>query len=111
MKNPIIKYAALHALGAAIYISLIAILMNSAGKILGPDKTVLPGIAFLLTFVISAAVMGLTIFGRPIMWYLNGKKNEGIKLAIYTILFLAIIAIIFFLILLSTALNARFPNA
>ncbi len=111
MKNPIIKYAALHALGAVAYIALIAVFMNNAGKILGPDKTAVPTIAFLLTFVISAAVMGLTIFGRPIIWYLNGKKSEAIKLAIYTIAFLALIAIIFFIILLSTASNNHVPNA
>ena len=99
MSKSTLKYAFIHALSAAAYIALIATLINYVPKTVDSVKPPLPAIAFLLTFVISAAVMGLLIFARPAMWYLDGKKKDALALAISTIAFLTIIAIIFFSIL------------
>jgi len=92
----IIKYALSHALGAALYIALVVLFMGNAQNIFGkePDGSFFPSMVFLLLFVTSAAVMGLTIFARPIMWYLDGLKKEAVKLSIWTVGFLAGIAII-----------------
>lgn len=98
-RKTIIKYAFLHALGAAGYIALIAAFITSANKFLGQANNLLGIMAFLLTVVISVAVMGLVIFGRPGMWYLNGSKKEAVVLAFYTIGFLVLIALIVFLVL------------
>lgn len=57
-------------------------------------------LAFLLVFVISAAVMGLLIFGKPILLYLDNFKKEAVSLLFYTLSFLILIAAIVFLILL-----------
>ena len=94
-----IKYAFWHAIAAALYITAVAGLMTNANKFLGQANNVLGVMSFLLTFVISAAVMGLLIFGRPAMWYVNGAKKEGVVLSIYTVGFLVLIAEIVFLII------------
>lgn len=93
------KHALLHALAAAVYIALVATLLSNGGRWFGAAPGLLGTIALLLTFVTSAAVMGIAIFGKPLLWYLNGQKREAISLALYTIAFLALIAIIVFLIL------------
>lgn len=98
-RKTIIKYAFLHAVGAAGYIALIAAFITSANKFLGQVNNLLGVMAFLLTVVISVAIMGLVIFGRPAMWYLNGSKREAVVLSLYTIGFLILIALIVFLIL------------
>ena len=85
----------MHALGAAAYVGLIALFMNRAENIplFGNKETLLGPMTFLLIFVISAAAMGLIVFARPLMWYLDGAKKEALLLAIYTVLFLALIAV------------------
>lgn len=95
------KYALLHAVGATVYISLIATFMANVNKIIGqkPENSIFGPMAFLLIIVISAAVMGLTIFARPIMWYLDGNKKEAISLVIWTIIYLFVIAVIDFIII------------
>lgn len=99
MKN-ILKYAFLNAFSATAYIGLVAFFMKNVGKILGPMPEIIGMMSFLLLFVISAAMMGLLIFGRPILWYLDGKKAEAIKLISYTIVVLIII-VLFFMTFLS----------
>lgn len=102
MKNQITKYALLHSLGATAYIALVALTMRNIERFIGPDEGdggTLSMIAFLLLFVISAAVMGLLVFTRPIMWYLNGSKKEALSLAISTVGFLVGIAVLIFLTL------------
>lgn len=98
-RKTIIKYGFLHAVGAVAYIALVAAFITSANKFLGQANNLLGTMAFLLTLVISVAIMGLVIFGRPAMWYLNGSKKEAAILSLYTIGFLALIAVIVFLIL------------
>ncbi len=76
-RKTIIRYGFLHAFGAAAYIALVAAFITSANKFLGQANNLLGIMAFLLTLVISVAVMGLVIFGRPAMWYLNGSKKRS----------------------------------
>ncbi len=104
-KKTIIKYAFIHAVGAVAYIALVAAFMSNASKIFGPDNSadnkILPTTVFLMTFVISAAVMGLLVFGKPVLLYMDGFKKEAISLIFYTLGFLILIAVIIFLILLT----------
>jgi len=96
MKNSVLKNGLLNALIAAIYIILVATLITNLEKSFENNNPTLGGIAFLLLFVISAAVMGLVIFGRPLIWYLDGKKKEAVSLVFYTLAFLVVIAFIVF---------------
>ena len=102
-KNATLKAGFLNALIATAYIAVVALVITNGESLFGKNDSVLNGMLFLLLFVISAAVMGVTIFGRPIMWYLDGKKTEAILLVSYTLALLLIIAIIVFLILVSAS--------
>ncbi|MFH0712344.1 MAG: hypothetical protein V2A55_00575 [Candidatus Jorgensenbacteria bacterium] len=93
----IIGCAFLNALVAAAYVMLIALFMTNVETIVGPETGILGPTAFLLTFVISAAVMGVVVFGRPVIWYLDGRKQEAIQLVLYTIVSLIIIVLIVFI--------------
>lgn len=86
MDKHTVKLAAFHALGAAFYVLFVAHVMRFASSHAGPDgESVFPAIAFLMLFSFSAAVMGLLVFGRPIVWFVAGKKKEAIELAIATV--------------------------
>ena len=101
MKNStILKPALIHALGATAYIYLVATFMSNAKYILGPTQETLGVVLFLLLFVISAAVMGMLVLGRPILWYLDGQKKEAINLAVATVLILVLAGVFVSLILI-----------
>ena len=97
MKKKIIKTALLNAVATTIYIIGVVTLMSyaSSSGINGPE--LLAGVVMLLLFVISAAVTSLLVFGRPVLWYLDGKKKEALSLLGYTLGFLFIIAVLIFL--------------
>ncbi len=99
----IVKYAIINSLGTAIYITLIVSFIYSLGNFFpGPDKkTILIPVAMLMLFVFSAAVTGFLVLGRPVIWYLNGKKREALSLLFYTLgIFLIIIFIVFFFLII-----------
>ena len=81
------------------YIVIVAKLLTNAQKLFGLMNGILAPTAFLLTFVLSAAIMGILIFGRPILWYLDGFKKEAVRLVFYTLGFLLIILALIFLAL------------
>ena len=85
----------LNAFLAVAYISLVAVIMSNGDKIFGsgPDTFVAP-IIFLLIFVISAAVTGDLIIGRPALLYLDNQKSEARKLFKFTVLFLILFALV-----------------
>ncbi len=97
----ITKYSLLDSLGTAVYIVLVASLiysLSNSGFQVG-NALVVP-IFMLMLFVFSAAFTGLLVFGRPVMWYLDGKKKEALSLLVYTLAILLIATIIAFLVLL-----------
>ena len=83
-------------MGTAIYIALVAWLMTNAEKGFGSMKTVWGPIAFLLLFVLSAAITGGLVLGRPAMLYWDGKKREAVKQFGLTLLWLFVILVIVF---------------
>ena len=99
----ITRYALLDSIGTALYIILIVSFMNLGVQgVLGRKETILIPIAMLMLFVFSAAFTGMLVFGRPIMWYLDGKKRQAVSLIFYTLgffLIMAIIAILFMILL------------
>lgn len=85
--NIIIKAAAINAVLTALYVSMISTFFFYIEKIFDNSKpdTVLAPIMMLSLLVFSAALVGALIFGRPILWYLDGKKKEAISLFFYTL--------------------------
>lgn len=97
----IIKNAFLNALATILYIVIIASFLFYVPKSFGPsaDNTVLIPIAMLSLLVFSAALTGMLVFGKPVIWYLDGKKKEAIYLLTYTLGIFLIITIITLLVL------------
>jgi polyferredoxin len=100
MDTKLLKQGILSALGVAVYTTAIAWVLYNGEKIFGKADNFLMPLALLLLFVLSTAITGLLVLGKPIMLYLNNSKKEAIKLLIYTISSLLIITLIVFSVLL-----------
>jgi len=89
------KFALLDALGVLVYTSAVAWLMLNGERWFGaePDNVLQP-IAALLLLVLSVAVVGVLIFGKPALLYLEGKKHEGVKLLVCTLFILFLLTAI-----------------
>ncbi|MHB8903804.1 MAG: hypothetical protein ACYC40_01720 [Patescibacteria group bacterium] len=96
-KSKLIKTSLINSIIALLYISGVALLMSNGEKLFGQNNSIFGGIAILILFVISAAVMGFVILGRPIMMYLDGLKKEALTLFYLTISWLVFIAVIIFI--------------
>lgn len=94
-KNPI-----LNSLFALAYIVIVVTLLDQAfsGGPAGIDHSILAPIAMLSLFTLSAAVMGYIFISEPFKLYFDGKKKEGIKLFLHTVLSFAVVTIIAFFI-------------
>lgn len=101
MNKNIFKYAFINSILTTAYIALIGTFFNFAQNIFGPEETFLIPIAMLLLFVFSAALCGSLVLGRPILWYLDGKKREALLLFAYTLATLFVITILAFIVLYS----------
>ena len=84
----ILKNAFLNALGTALYVGAVGAFLYYAPQLIKPGNNVLINIAMLLLFVFSAAITGSLIFGRPVLWYLDGRRREALTLLFYTLGFL-----------------------
>lgn len=97
IKNPV-----LHSLGHAVlvagYVSLVATIMTHGEQLFKQDHSVLAPIAFLMLFVLSAAIVGALVLGRPAMMYLAGDRSGGMKFFGYTIGWLVLATLIVFLL-------------
>ena len=100
--KPILKYALINSVLTSLYVALVGSFFHFVPVIFGgkekPD-TILAPIAMLLLFLVSASICGSLVLGRPALWYLDGKKKEGVTLFLYTLGALCIILVLVFLIL------------
>lgn len=92
-KNRIALYALGNAALAACYVALVAAIMSGAESFAQKAGSIAGPMGFLLLFSTSAAILGLAVFGRPVVWYLDGKHSDAVTLAIYTVSFLLIITL------------------
>lgn len=102
MNNSILKNASLNAGLTLLYVVLITTFMSYMQKIFGentPDPFLIPT-AMLLLFVASASITGFLVLGRPIMWYLDGKKKEAVYLLGTTIACLFVLVVMLFIVMI-----------
>jgi hypothetical protein len=89
-----------HSLGHAVlvyaYIACIALFLSNAQTMFGDQKTFLIPIAMLMLLVLSVAIMGILIFGNPVLLYLDGKKKEGLMFLGYIIGWLFLLTVLAF---------------
>ena len=95
--------AVTHSVATFSYISIVAWVMINGERFFGsgPDDIRAP-LLILTLFVFSAMVTGTLLLGRPIYYFLNGKKQEAVKLTAYTILSMFVLVVLAF-VLLATA--------
>ena len=74
----ICKRSFFYSLGAAIWITLVAIFMQNANNWFGKQDSIISVIAVLLLFSTSALVVGVLIVGKPIFLYIDGKKKDAV---------------------------------
>jgi hypothetical protein len=89
MKNAkTIRCALLNAVGVVANVMLIGWVMTNMERIAGPMEEFWGPVAFLLLFVLSAAIVGALVLGKPALLYLDGEKKEALRTFFYTLGFL-----------------------
>lgn len=97
----ITKTACVNAILGAGYVVLVAEFLFNAFRFFDDQKeTILMPITMLMLLVFSVSLMGWLIFGKPVLWYLDGQKSEAVKLLARTLGFFFAIMLVFFVILL-----------
>ncbi|MFA5175600.1 MAG: hypothetical protein WC430_04305 [Patescibacteria group bacterium] len=86
----------LNAVGVVVYVIGISFILRNGNQIFGKMDNFLAPVAFLLLFVLSAAITGMLVLGKPLLLYFENRKSEAIKMFFYTIgwLFLITLAIL-----------------
>lgn len=92
-KSKIITRALLSSLAVLIYTSAVSYIMSYGNELFGKMETIFASIAFLMLFVLSATIVGLLLFLKPVLLYLDGKKKEAVSLLVYTVGFTFIITL------------------
>jgi len=108
MKNTnknITKTALIDALATVVYVALVALFLFYVPRMLTSfqQQSALVPIFMLLLFVFSAALTGIFVFGKPVIWYLDGKKKEALSLIGCTLLFIFLCTLVAFLVYLFIA--------
>lgn len=85
------KKSYLHAIAAFAYIAVLVTFMSS-NRIEDGNPT-LTGITMLSLFVFSAALMGYLFLSKPILLYLEGKKEDAVKFFTETLITFGIFAL------------------
>lgn len=96
MNTSLVQRGFVNALGTCAYIAVLVFVMTHVvAKFSGPDTIAAP-MAFLTLFVLSAAVTGGLVLGKPILMYLDNKKKEAVELFFYTVgwLFVATVVLL-----------------
>lgn len=93
-EKKLILWSLINSFGVLIYVFLVSRIISSGEEIFGKMETSWGPFAFLLLFVISAAIVGILLFGRVIYLYLDKHEKEAIKLLLYTVGWLLLATII-----------------
>jgi hypothetical protein len=83
--NKVLFRSFLNALGTALYVALVAIVMQNGERIFGQVNKILGSIAFLLLFLVSATVTASLVLGKPLLMYLEGEKSKAIQMFLFTV--------------------------
>ena len=101
MNNKLLSRAAVHAGLAFAYIVCIALgLRFTAKDAFSSVPDFFAPIIMLTLLVLSAAVMAVLIFGKPVLLYLDNQKKDAITLLFYTLGCLAAIFVAVVLVLI-----------
>ena len=79
MNKKLVLSALKNSLGVAVYIIIVAFVMQNGQSWFGQDGHFTSVIAVLLLGVLSSAEVGSLIFVRPVMLYLDGAKKNPLR--------------------------------
>ena len=97
-KNPFIN-----AFGASAYIAIVASFLYYAPKAIGESDSFLAPIAMMSLLTLSAAMMGYIFFYQPMRQYLDGNKQEAVRLFFTSIGTFAALTVLLVALLMFTA--------
>lgn len=83
-----------NALATSVYVIIVSFIIINGEKIFGAMNNMLGPIAFLLLFVVSAAITGFLVLGQPVMLYVDNKKQDAIRLFFLTVAWLIVFTVI-----------------
>lgn len=89
----------LNAVGVGVYVFFVSLIMRNGEQIFGKMDKLLGPVAFLMLFVLSAAITGSLVLGQPILLYVENRKTEAVKLFLFTLASLFIIIFGIFIVL------------
>ncbi|PIR97570.1 MAG: hypothetical protein COT91_00640 [Candidatus Doudnabacteria bacterium CG10_big_fil_rev_8_21_14_0_10_41_10] len=75
----------IHSLGVFIYVGLVTLVMGNAESIFGEMDNYFGPMLFLMLLVLSATIVGLLVFLKPVIMYLDGQKKDALKLLLSTV--------------------------
>ena len=84
-KAKLLSQAFVNSLGVLVYCGIVSYLMTNGNKFFGQINGVFGAVGFLLLLVLSTAIVGALVLGRPLMLYLDGKKKESLVMFSYTL--------------------------
>lgn len=94
----IIPSSLVQAVCLSVYILFVSFVLTNGERLFNKTAVVGPvvivPVILLLLFTFSAAVCTILVFGRPVIWYLDGKKKESLYLLGATMAWLFIILVI-----------------
>jgi hypothetical protein len=96
----IFKRAAINATAAFAYVTAVGLFMSNAAHIFGEKDTAVTPVAVLMLLVFSASLMGILVFGQPVLWYVDGRKKDALYLLGYTMASLLALTLLTFVVLL-----------
>ena len=99
MKNKTLVHSLGHAVLVAAYVAAVASIMNHGSAWFGQKDTAWTPVAVLMLFVLSAAVTGSLVLGRPVLMYLDGRKKEALEFFGYTVGWMFVLTVIVFVIM------------
>ena len=94
--NKLIQRSFFNALGTVVYSAVIGTILFNGNKIFQPKDTAFAPISALILLVLSAAITGSLVVGKPVLMYIDCQKKDAVKLFIYTVCWLALATIILF---------------
>ncbi|HSR89444.1 MAG TPA: hypothetical protein VLK22_03585 [Candidatus Udaeobacter sp.] len=95
MNKKLLAHSAGHAFLAFAYIVGIASFFHfGVKKVFGNVPEFFAPVIMLLLLVLSAAIMAILIFGRPVLLYLDNQKKDALTMLFYTVGCLAAIFVI-----------------
>jgi hypothetical protein len=100
MNWKIFKRAVISAVAAFVYVAAVGLFMSNASHIFGEKDTAFTPVAVLMLLVFSASLMGILVFGQPVMLYVDGKKKDALYLLGYTMVSLLALTLLAFVVLL-----------